>query len=152
MNKFIATVCYSGCIKYAPGTMGTSVSAILSVILHSFGLGYRVYITITFFSFFIGWLTSSIYSKRTKSDDPKEVVIDELCGYFLSLSLTTIYLPNINAYLLMLLNFILFRFFDILKPFPISFVDKNIKGGFGIMLDDVLAGLMSSFCIIYFGL
>lgn len=108
--------------------------------------------------FILGVYFSSIYSKYVMKDDPKEVVIDEVVGQMLTilLSFFSIIFINysqiaqnfdsqiINLIFLFVLPFILFRFFDITKPWPINWVDKNIKGGIGIMIDDVMAALFAS--------
>ncbi|WP_375326538.1 phosphatidylglycerophosphatase A [Candidatus Tisiphia endosymbiont of Nemotelus uliginosus] len=109
--------------------------------------------------FIIGVYFSSHYSKHIrKEEDPSEVVIDEIVGQMLTIILTsfsvlfihwsglTQYLSEefINWIFIFILPFILFRFFDIIKPWPINWCDKNIKGGIGIMLDDVLAAIFAS--------
>ncbi len=108
--------------------------------------------------FIIGVYSSSLYSKYIMKDDPKEVVIDEVVGQLLTIILSffsvvfinysglTKYLSaqTINWLFLFILPFILFRFFDIIKPWPINWFDKNIKGGIGIMLDDVIAAVFAS--------
>lgn len=110
------------------------------------------------FLFSIGTYFSSIYLKYAVGDDPKEVVIDEVVGQMLVIILcftSVIFIQHsklqnllgdkiINFIFLFLLPFSLFRFFDILKPWPINWLDKNIKGGIGIMLDDVLAAIFAS--------
>ena len=107
--------------------------------------------------FFIGLKTSNQYVKRTGREDPKEVVIDETVGQMLTCILTfPTYLFALAKYMntydqglietitLFLMPFLLFRIFDIIKPWPIGWVDKNIKGGFGIMIDDILAAILAS--------
>lgn len=117
---------------------------------------------ITFFIclllFIIGTYFSSVYSKHVMKNDPKEVVIDEVVGQMLTILLCffsiifinyskiieTLGVLTINIIFLFVLPFLLFRFFDITKPWPINWVDKNIKGGIGIMIDDVLAAFFAS--------
>ena len=108
--------------------------------------------------FILGTYFTSIYIKYTKKKDPKEVIIDEVVGQMLTIilcSFSVIFInqSNLTKYLnsqaidiifLFVLPFSLFRFFDIIKPWPINWLDKNIKGGVGVMLDDVAAGLFAS--------
>lgn len=80
------------------------------------------------------WATKK-YLETSESKDPKEVVIDEVVGQWIALSMMPL---TIHAYII---GFIAFRFFDILKPWPVSFFDKRLKNEYGVMLDDVAAGL-----------
>ncbi|MGI4776019.1 MAG: phosphatidylglycerophosphatase A family protein, partial [Janthinobacterium lividum] len=105
---------------------------------------------------------SSLYIKVTNREDPKEIVIDEVVGQMLTNGicffsfviisnsvLTKIWtLELIEIVFLFFLPFLLFRIFDIFKPWPINWLDENIGGGFGIMLDDILAAIFAS--IAYF--
>ncbi len=108
--------------------------------------------------FILGIYTSSIYVKVTKRKDPKEVVIDEVVGQMLTIilcSFSVIFVQasnlsqnldntTINLIFLFLLPFVLFRLFDIFKPWPIIWIDKNISGGFGIMIDDIIAAIFAT--------
>ena len=77
---------------------------------------------------------------QTSDQDPKEIVIDEFLGCFFIFLFFPIF-KNENIYIFLLLSFILFRIFDILKPFPINLIDKNFINSYGIISDDILAGL-----------
>jgi phosphatidylglycerophosphatase A len=108
--------------------------------------------------FIIGTFFSSIYARYKMQDDPKEAVIDEVVGQMLTVALSfpsvlfviTSEIPRFMStglvffIFLFLLPFILFRFCDIIKPWPINWLDKNIKGGIGIMLDDILAAIFAA--------
>lgn len=86
--------------------------------------------------FLIGWWASNQYLKHTgRDDDPREIVVDEVAGQWLLLS---VLFPTWHSYLV---GFVLFRAFDIVKPWPISVADEKIKGGIGVMFDDMLAAL-----------
>jgi phosphatidylglycerophosphatase A len=112
---------------------------------------------VTVILFIFGTLASSVYVRYYKVEDPKEVVIDEvvgqmlviigtsLCPIFVQYSSLTNYLSNamINFLFAFVLPFATFRFFDIVKPWPINWFDKNISGGIGIMLDDVIAAIFA---------
>ncbi len=109
---------------------------------------------------FIGIYFTKIYIKNTEEQDPKEVVIDEVVGQMLAIILTSfsvifVYssaLPQkidatyIDFIFLFLMPFGLFRAFDILKPWPINWLDSNIKGSLGVMIDDVAAALFAVVC------
>ena len=106
----------------------------------------------TLIIFVIGTYSADRYSKLTEINDPKEVVIDEVVGQMLTIFLTIpfsfMFLSNsvpidLLVIISLLVSFILFRIFDILKPWPINWIDKKIKGGFGIMLDDVMAAIFA---------
>ena len=88
----------------------------------------------------------NIYKKFIDKIDPPEVVIDEFLGIFI-IFLFFEYFNNLSFYSILILGFILFRFFDILKPFPINWIDKNIKNSFGIIMDDIVAGIYSVTCL-----
>ena len=89
----------------------------------------------------VGVFLCDYTSKALGVHDHSGIVIDEIAGYLI----TMIAVPF--DWLWIVLGFILFRFFDILKPWPISWLDKNLQGGAGIMLDDVLAGIFSLICL-----
>jgi phosphatidylglycerophosphatase A len=141
--EMISTVFNIGKVRFAPGTVASLVATLFGFIILEFcGRGALFFVSIILF--IIGTYTSDIYAKIIKKDDPSDVVIDEVVGMFLSIAMCHhIYkCDNLQEKIIsMLFTFGLFRFFDILKPFPISYYDKTIKGGFGIMFDDVLAAV-----------
>ena len=108
--------------------------------------------------FIIGIFASNIYMKKTGIHDPKEIIIDEVVGQMLVICLSVFTLPfahnsNITLYLdattidwiyIVILPFIFFRAFDIIKPWPINLMDEKIPGGVGVMLDDVAAAIFAS--------
>ena len=119
---------------------------------------FAVNIMCSVFLFIVGTFFSSIYARHKMQDDPKEVVIDEVVGQMLTVALSfpavlfviTSEIPRfistgvIFFIFLFFLPFILFRFCDIIKPWPINWLDKNIKGGIGIMVDDILAAIFAA--------
>ena len=121
-----------GLIPLAPGTWG-SLAALPIAWLIINHLGQTFLLVFIILIFILGLWTSEIYSKRTNDMDPKSIVIDEVVGQIV----VTTAIPS--SFCWFLAAFILFRTFDILKPWPVSWLDKNIKGGLGIMLDDVAA-------------
>jgi len=145
-----------GKIKYAPGTFASLVTCFLFFVLISF-FSYSVLLLITLIIFFYSFIAINNSFDEFKSDDPKEIVIDEVVGQILPLLAIPVYetlypLPKIYYFIS---AFILFRLFDIWKPFPISYVDINVKGSLGIMLDDIVASIYSililSLIFIFFG-
>ena len=130
----------SGLSPYAPGTMGTLVAIPLYLLLSQLELvPYLIIITV---GFGIGvWLCDKT-SKALGVHDHSGIVWDEFIGYWI----TMIAIPAVT-WQWVLTGFLLFRFFDIVKPWPVKLADKRITGGFGIMLDDLLAGLYALACI-----
>ena len=131
----IATGCYSGYLPKAPGTWGSLVGLILFYLLHTLSL--PVYLAAVAGLFVVGSFAAGEAEKILDNRDPGVVVIDEIVGMLI----TMIAVPATP--LAMVLGFILFRVFDIAKPFPVNFFDQRFHGGLGIMLDDVVAGIYS---------
>ncbi len=129
----IATGCYSGYLPKAPGTWGSLVGLLLFYLLHNLSL--PVYLAVTAGLFVVGSFAAGEMEKILDNRDPGVVVIDEIVGMLI----TMIAVPATP--LAMVLGFILFRIFDIAKPFPVNFFDQRFHGGLGIMLDDVVAGI-----------
>ena len=149
--SFISTGCFVGKIKYAPGTFGSLFATILC--LKYIELSILSQFIILLLILVIGTLSTYIYLLEIKKDlekDPKEVVIDEIFAIFMISFVMQIIIKTTFGIKHLIIIFLLFRFFDILKPFPISYVDKNIHGAKGIMLDDILAGFASIILLIIF--
>ena len=129
----IATGFYSGYLPKAPGTWGSLVGLLLFLLLQNLSLHF--YIAFVAGLFIVGSFAAGETEKILDTRDPGIVVIDEIVGMLIAL--TAIPLTPLN----LLLGFILFRIFDIVKPFPIRLIDQRFHGGLGIMLDDVVAGI-----------
>ena len=133
-----------GKIKYAPG----SIASLATCLVFLFLVYYLNILSVFFFTlliFLYSFIAINNSYESYDSKDPQEIVIDEFVGQMLPLLAVPIYetlYPNSKLYYC-IIAFILFRFFDILKPFPISYVDKNTNGALGIMMDDILAGLFT---------
>ena len=123
----------AGLSPKAPGTMGTLVA--LPFIMAMSFLSLPLYIVITLCTIIIGTYAADWSSRDLKMDDPSGIVIDEIAG----MMVVMLFVP-INVWTL-LEGFILFRLFDIVKPWPINWLDRQIKGGIGIMVDDLLAAM-----------
>jgi phosphatidylglycerophosphatase A len=125
-----------GKIPAAPGTFGTLLGIPLSFLFYLTGpIGYTI-LTFVFILFSI--YVAEAYRVQSGTEDPKEVVIDEVAGFLVAMAM----LPW--TYTWVFLAFVIFRIFDALKPPPIRQLDKNVKGGFGIVVDDLVAGLITS--------
>ena len=144
MNKIIsifATLFGIGYSPIAPGTIGSIFSIVFLYFLIKF-VSYSFLVIIFLIILFTSLKLIEKYSNLLKSHDSSTIVIDEFLGIFLII-LFYDYLKFTNDFIMFLLILILFRFFDILKIFPINWVDKNIKNSFGVVLDDLLAGVYS---------
>jgi len=144
MNKIISiftTLFGIGYSPIAPGTIGTIFSIVFLYFLIKF-VSYSFLVIIFLIILFTSLKLIEKYSNLLKSHDSSTIVIDEFLGIFLII-LFYDYLKFTNDFIMFLLILILFRFFDILKIFPINWVDKNIKNSFGVVLDDLLAGVYS---------
>jgi phosphatidylglycerophosphatase A len=138
MNKIlknIATLGFVGYLPVAPGTWGSLVSAVFVAFLDPSSAVQAILIVI---GFIIGTISSTVAERVIGQTDSGHIVIDEFIGFLVSVA----YLPQTYGYLIA--AFFLFRFFDILKPFPIRQAERSLKGGFGIMTDDVLAGIYTN--------
>ena len=144
MNKIISiftTLFGIGYSPIAPGTIGSIFSIVFLYFLIKF-VSYIFLVIIFLIILFTSLKLIEKYSNLLKSHDSSTIVIDEFLGIFLII-LFYDYLKFTNDFIMFLLILILFRFFDILKIFPINWVDKNIKNSFGVVLDDLLAGVYS---------
>lgn len=133
-SHFFATWFGVGLLSPAPGTWG-SLAALLLWYFAEF-LHPSTHIILPIFILF-SWLICSQASLDSDSKDHSSIVIDEVAGMLVTLSFVTHGIMNY------LFAFLLFRLFDIWKPWPISWADKNVKGGLGILLDDLIAGLIA---------
>lgn len=136
-----------GYSKYAPGTVASFITSLIFIFFFNFKINILYLILAICFIFIYSVFAIDISSKYFDEIDSKEIVIDELIGQ--SIPILTIYnfleKNNINDFILLtIIAFVLFRLFDIVKPYPIYKIDKEIKNGFGVMLDDVVAGVFSA--------
>lgn len=139
----------SGLAPKAPGTFGSAFALLFMPIWWMLGLSWSI-IVITVMSI-IGIYICGYTAKVMNVHDDGRIVWDEFAGQSITL-LPLIYF-NIPDVKWVFIAFVLFRIFDIWKPFPIRTVDQKVTGGFGIMLDDIIAGAFAALCIIvYFGL
>ena len=141
-NLFFLTLLNIGKIKYAPGTLASLVTCLLFLLLISV-LDISIIFFCTLLIFFYSFIAINNSFDTFDTEDPQEIVIDEVVGQMLPLLAIpvyeTLYIAPKEYYCFA--AFILFRLFDIWKPFPINYVDNNTRGALGIMLDDILAGV-----------
>lgn len=134
--KLLATGLYAGKSPKAPGTVGTLVAIPLVLILGQFSqVSYMIFATVFLLS---AIYVAHLYEQLMGLHDSQEIVIDEMVGYVI----TMLWLPL--TWQSVALGFVLFRLLDILKPFPIGYVDRKIGGGLGVVCDDALAGVIAN--------
>jgi len=145
-NSLLVTMFGLGKIKFMPGTFGSLATVIfLFYLFHTLNISSNIILTGWMIVFIYSFYAVSIHTKNSKNKDPGEIIIDEFLGqsipiYLYEISHGTTKEDN-EAIIYYALFFILFRYFDIMKPFPVSFFDKNFKNSFGVIMDDICAGL-----------
>lgn len=134
-HQFLALGFGSGLSPKAPGTMGTLAAIPLILLLNLVGPG--AILMFVLLGFAIGVYVCDKTAKELGEHDHPAIVWDEIIGFAITMLFVEIHFATLIA------GFLLFRVFDIWKPFPINIIDRRVKGGLGIMLDDVLAGLIA---------
>ena len=135
-----------GKVKFMPGTFGSLATVIfLFYLFHQLNISSNIILTGWIIIFIYSFYAVSTHTRDNKNKDPAEIIIDEFLGqsipiYLYEISHGTTKESN-EAIIYYALFFILFRYFDIMKPFPVSFFDKNFKNSFGVIMDDICAGL-----------
>ena len=142
INKLFVTMFGLGKIPKIPGTFGSLATVIiLYIFFHILHLSSNIILIVLIIIFFFSFIAVSLHTKDSKNKDPKEIVIDEFIGQSIP-----IYLYEIShetekssdqTIIFYCICFLLFRLFDILKPFPVNFFDKKFKNSFGVIMDDV---------------
>lgn len=136
MQKLFLTFFYTGLSPFAPGTVGSIAAAVVGYfILQYFPVSTLVLLSILITLIAVKEIDK--YEQSSNTRDPKEIVIDEVVGVWLAFSLSG------ATILQMILSLIFFRIYDIWKPSIIGRVDKNYKGGIGVMGDDIIAGVLA---------
>ena len=154
--NYLFVTCFGiGSFRYAPGTITSLITTVfLFSLFHIINLSSNIILIILLLIFIYSFYAVSNYIKDNDNKDPKEVVVDEFIGqsipiYLYEVSHGIIKDPQ-EAVLFYLYIFILFRYFDIKKPFPVNFFDKKFKNSFGVIFDDVIAGLYVVLTLIIF--
>jgi len=152
-STVVASVFGIGYFDVAPGTIMSAIAVPLAVLIGIRGGGGMGILASSLIAFVIGVLACADHVRETGREDPSECVIDELAGQWLAcafamltfnglLPLDHLSLPAFG------LAFALFRLFDIWKPWPVSWADTKLKGGIGVMTDDMIAGLMAGVLVV----
>ena len=144
-----------GKIPKIPGTLGSLATIIiLYFFFHILNISSNIILVGLIIIFIYSFSAVTTHIKDNENKDPKEVIIDEFIGqsipiYLYEISHGTIKSPD-KAIIFYIVCFMLFRFFDIAKPFPVSYFDKNFKNSFGVIMDDVCAGFYVVLSLICF--
>lgn len=133
LSKIISSFFGLGYFPAAPGTL-TSLAVVLAYKFYLFRLSWPLYLLILFLLFLVGVYASTKVESESRKKDPRKIVIDEACGQLLVLFKMS------DAWFPILSTFVLFRIFDIIKPYPIKKVEA-LPSGWGIMMDDVVAAI-----------
>ena len=154
-NSLFVTMLGLGKIKYIPGTIGSFVTIIiLYYLFHIINLSPNIILFFLILIFIYSFYAVSSHIENNENKDPGEIIIDEFIGqsipiYLYEISHGTEKTQN-EVIIFYGICFILFRYFDIMKPFPVSFFDKNFKNSFGVIMDDVCAGFYVVLSLICF--
>ena len=151
INIFILSMFAIGRSKYAPGTVASFITSLIFIFFFTVQINILILILGVSLIFIYSVYSIDTYGIYFDEIDSKEIVIDELVGQ--SIPILTIYcfVENNDIYNFILytfFSFTLFRFFDIAKPYPINKIDRYMKNGFGVMLDDIVAGIYASIILI----
>lgn len=148
LNRLFITFFYSGLFPKAPGTAGSFLALIFGILILNF-FPIETLFMLTILITIIGIFEINRYEKKTDTHDDKSIVIDEVSGMWITLIITysvsiemSFNFANMIGYIL---AFVTFRFFDIWKPSTIGKIDREVKGGLGVMGDDILAGIAGGF-------
>ena len=141
----LATWFGSGLLPVAPGTWGSIAALPFAWLIHMkagpVGLAIAAIVL-----YFVGVWATDIYAREVGEADPSQVVLDEVVGLWVTLALAAPLDPFFYA-----VGFLMFRMFDILKPWPVSWADQRLKGGFGIMFDDLIAAVYAAVALVGIG-
>ena len=154
--NYLFVTCFGiGTFRFAPGTITSLVTAIfLFSLFHIINLSNNIILIALVLIFIYSFYAVSEYIKENENKDPKEIVVDEFIGqsipiYLYEIAHGTMKDPQ-ESVLFYLYIFILFRYFDIKKPYPVNYIDKKFKNSFGVIIDDVVAGLYVVLTLIIF--
>ena len=154
-NSILVTLFGLGKIKFMPGTFGSlATTAFLFYLFHSLNISSNIILISLIIIFIYSFYAVSTHTESSKNKDPGEIIIDEFLGQSIPIYLYEISHGTVKesdeAILYYALFFILFRYFDIMKPFPINYFDKNFKNSFGVIMDDIFAGLYVVLTVVCF--
>lgn len=145
----LATGFGSGLSPIIPGTVGTLASIPFYLLLVQLPL--PMYLVVVVISCIIGVKICQVTSDDMKVHDHGSIVWDEFAGFWITMSLVPMLDLPVDDWKWLITGFVLFRFFDMVKPWPIGWLDKRVDGGFGIMVDDIVAGVMAGVALYLVG-
>jgi len=140
ISQIFSTLFFIGYVRWIPGTFGSIFSLIIIIYLHNI-VNKNEFIILFFCILLMATICIKIYSKSVNKHDAKEIIIDEFLGIYLIIICSYDFKIFNNEFVKILLILLFFRIFDILKPFPANWIDKNLKNSYGIILDDIVAGI-----------
>lgn len=143
----LATGFGSGRLPKAPGTWGSALALLIGIAAIEYG-GFKLLNLMLALALVVGLWASHRYQALSGRHDASEIVIDEVVGQWIAMLPLAASAVFANAWLGYGLAFVLFRLFDIWKPWPISLIDQRVPGALGVMLDDILAGLAAALVLI----
>ena len=154
-NSLFVTMFGLGKIKFIPGTFGSlATTIILYYFFHVLNISSNIILVGLIIIFAYSFYAVTTHIKDSDNKDPGEIIIDEFLGQSIPIYLYEVShgttKENNDALIYYVIFFVLFRYFDIMKPFPVSFFDKNYKNSFGVIMDDVCAGLYVVLSLICF--
>ena len=154
-NSLFVTMFGLGKIKRIPGTFGSLATVFfLYFLFHVINISSNIILIFLIFIFIYSFLAVANYIEQNENKDPGEIVIDEFIGQSIPIYLYEIShgteKSHVEAIIFYAVCFVLFRYFDIIKPFPVNFFDKNFKNSFGVIMDDVCAGVYVVLSLICF--
>lgn len=150
-SAVISTVFGIGYFPQAQGTIMSAIALPLGILIAMYGGGALGLLGAALIALVIGVLACGEYVRETGNTDPSECVIDELAGQWLASAFVAWGTVSLPAFFV---SFVLFRVFDIWKPWPVSWAEEKLSGGMGVMMDDIVAGLIAgvlSFIAHYYG-
>jgi|TARA_B110000305_G_C19372752_1_gene605371 phosphatidylglycerophosphatase A len=151
LNILILTMIGIGHSRYASGTVASFVTCLIYICFYNYQVNILLLIISVFVIFVFSVYSIDNYKNLFSTIDAKEIVIDEFVGQ--SIPVLTVYnfieINNLNHFIFYtFISFVLFRIFDIWKPYPIKNIDQKMKSGFGVILDDIVAGIYSAIILL----
>lgn len=146
----LATGFGSGLSPVVPGTMGTLASVPFYLLLVQ--LPIVLYVSVVVITCLVGIKICQVTSDDMQVHDHGSIVWDEFAGFWITMLVVPLFNLSPLDWKWLVTGFVLFRFFDMVKPWPIGWLDKRVHGGLGIMLDDIVAGVMSAIALYWVGL
>ena len=140
ISQIFSTLFFVGYVKWLPGTFGSFFSLIIIIFLRNI-VNKNEFIILFICILLMAIICIKIYSKSVNKHDAKEIVIDEFLGIYLIIIFSYDFKIFNSEFVKLFMILLFFRIFDILKPFPANWIDKNMKNSYGVILDDIVAGI-----------